>query len=275
MKKSHLIAWHARDANAVLKSFKVTIEKGLSSKRAAHLLEKNGLNEIPKGVEFSYPFAILRQFLNPLAIILILAAIATVFLKEYIDAGVVLIALIINVTIGVTQEGKAAHIFSSLEKAQDTETTVIRDGKKHNIPTNRLVAGDIVILESGFAVPADIRVIEQKDLRINEATLTGEWAPVEKTSKKTAEEIPISDRANMLWKGTVIVSGSAVGVVVATGRDAKIGDIAEINYNDLLYNRVNWRDIKNPEAGGAEIYTHEIAESKVSKVISEAKKKVT
>ena len=220
--------WFSQDIENIAKAFDVDINIGLSSEQATIRLQRDGINQIPQGVRFSVLKAIFRQLINPIALVLIFAAAATIFLHEYIDAIVVVLALFINITIGTLQEGKSAKIFETLENAQEKNATVIRDGAKQTVLSRNLVEGDIVILESGFAVPADVRLIRTDDVLINESALTGEADSVEKDAKQRPENgSQITELSNMAWMSTIILAGTAKGIVVGTGARAEIGQISE------------------------------------------------
>jgi len=169
---------------------------------------------------------VLAQFKGPLVLILLLAGVLTFFLHEYLDSLVIFIALIINVVIGTLQEERASKAFEKLNASQERRAVVIRHGNKVNVPTEELVPGDLVVLEGGYFVPADLRIIEEKDIHINEAALTGEWLAVEKSIDTIEEDLPLAERTNMAWMGTLIESGYGLGVVVATGRHTQVGEIA-------------------------------------------------
>ncbi len=228
MNNTNEIAWYSREVDAIIVALKSNLTKGLDSTVASHKLTKDGYNKLPDEVTFSTLRAVYKQLINPLALILIFAAIATIFLHEYLDAFVIIVALFINITLGVVQEGKAARIFKSLDKAQETKAVVIRDGRKKTILASELVVGDIVLIESGFSVPADMRIAESKGIVVDESSLTGEWIGVEKTKNTIkTEDLPISEQTNMIWMSTIVVAGSGVGIVTAVGENAKIGKIAQ------------------------------------------------
>lgn len=231
---SNEIAWHTREPKAIAEALKTSLTGGLLSSVASYRLSRDGFNELPRQAGYSLVRAVFKQLTNPLAIVLVLAAIATIFLHEYIDAFVIVVALFINVSIGVWQEGKAAKIFESLESAQESQAVIIRDGLKKTIPARELVVGDIVIIESGFAVPADIRITEASGILVNESALTGEWASVEKLVTTLEDhDTELTDRTNMLWMSTIVVAGSGLGVVVAAGQDAQIGKIASATHSSV------------------------------------------
>ncbi len=231
---SNIIAWYARELVGVEQALKTSIKNGLSADVAALRLARDGANELPAQKRFSLVRAVIKQLTNPLAFVLVFAAIATIFLNDFVDAFVILVALIINIGIGVWQEGKAAHIFQSLESAQESKAVVIRDGQKKTVLARELVVGDIVVVESGFTVPADIRITESSEVLVDESLLTGEWVSVEKDSKLINEHnTPITKQSNMLWMSTTVVAGSGLGVVVATGKDTQIGKIAKSTHLSL------------------------------------------
>lgn len=234
MNNDNDIPWYSREAQAVAAALKTNIDNGLETSVVSYRLARDGRNTLPQESSFSFARNIYKQLTNPLALILVLAAIATIFLHEYLDAFVILIALSINVALGVWQEGKAARIFESLEGAQEAKAIVLRDGQKKSILASELVVGDIVIIESGFAVPADVRLVEGSGILTDESALTGEWISVEKsTNTITAQDLPITEQDNMLWMSTTVVAGSGLGIVVATGANANIGKIAKSTNSSL------------------------------------------
>ena len=151
----------------------------------------------------------------------------TLFLHEYLDAVVIFVALAINIVVGVLQEGKAARVFEALEQSQEKHATVIRNGKQVVVAASALVPGDIIILQGGSAVPADVRLLEVNGIAINESALTGEWLPVEKVATSLGRALPPTEQKNMAWMGTLVSEGSGVGVVVSTGDNARFGQIAK------------------------------------------------
>ncbi len=170
----------------------------------------------------------LRQFESPIALILLCAVLITFFLKDFTDSVVIALALLINVVIGVIQEGRASHAFEALKKHDAKYAFVIREGVLSKIEANLLVPGDIISLSSGNAIPADARLIEAKDLTVNEAALSGEWLPVEKNTNPCGEEAPLSERLCMVYAGTLAVSGTALAVVTATNERTEIGAIGKV-----------------------------------------------
>jgi len=168
------------------------------------------------------------QFHSALIYILLAASIVTGALGEWVDSGVIFGVVIVNVIVGYIQEVRATEAIKSLKKMMKTTAIVIRDGKKESIDSTFLVPGDIVLFESGSKIPADIRVLNTTELRVDESMLTGESLPVQKNCDKLPPDITINDRKNMLYSGTFVTYGRAKGVVVATGMNTEIGKIANL-----------------------------------------------
>ncbi|MCX7724708.1 MAG: cation-transporting P-type ATPase [Thermodesulfovibrio sp.] len=205
-----------------------TSEKGLSSEEAKKRLEKYGKNKIQEEEKINRLKIFIHQFTSPLIYILIIAGFITIFLKEYIDAGVIFAVVILNSIIGYLQEYKAEQSVRALKKMLVPKAKVIRDGIEREINSEELVPGDVVLLYSGIRVPADIRLIHTVELRIDESILTGESLPVEKHYHTIKEDsLTYGDQKNMAFMGTIVVSGRAKGVVVATGINTVFGKIAK------------------------------------------------
>ncbi len=188
-------------------------------------LKYYGLNTLPEQEALSRFKILLHQFKSPLIYILIVAAVVTTLLEEYIDTGVIVAVVILNAIVGFFQEYKAETSLRALKRMVVAKARVIRDGKEEEIPSEELVPGDIVLLSSGIKVPADLRLVEVIELRADEAALTGESVPVEKRTDPIPEEfLTPGDQINMAFKGTIIVSGR--GVVVETGQRTVLGHIA-------------------------------------------------
>lgn len=168
------------------------------------------------------------QFHNALTYILLSASLITFLLHEYVDSGVIFAVVFINISIGFIQEIKAQHAINSLKQLMVTQAVVIRDGQKLDIASYDLLPGDIVLLESGSKVPADIRLLEVKSLKIDESMLTGESLPSSKGTENLQKEITLNDRRNMAYSGTFVTCGRAKGMVVATGDFTQIGKISTL-----------------------------------------------
>ncbi|MDR9457306.1 MAG: HAD-IC family P-type ATPase [Salegentibacter sp.] len=218
--------WHHYSAEESLKKLNVS-PAGLSSEEIPERMEKYGRNTLPSAKKLTLFRIILNQFLSPLIYVLLVAAVVSIVLKEYSDAGFIIIVLLINAIIGAFQEWKAEAKASALEQMIKLKVRVKRDGRSFVIDGEDLVPGDIVILESGNKIPADIRIIRENNLTAEEAILTGESLAIDKISEPLEEEnIPVAERFNMLFAGTTISTGRGTGLVIATGKDTEIGKIA-------------------------------------------------
>ncbi len=217
--------WYAMPADKVVAAFDADTEKGLSEQEAASRLEKHGRNEIPKGPGRTWWQRLLAQFNNVLIFVLIAAAVITALMDHWIDTWVILAVVLVNALIGFLQEGKAEKALESIREMLSLEAVVTRDGKKQKIDAEELVPGDIVMLKSGDKIPADIRLVRSKDLRVEESPLTGESTSVNKTVDPVEERSIIGDQTSMAFSGTVVTYGKATGVVTATGTETEIGKI--------------------------------------------------
>ena len=171
---------------------------------------------------------VLRQFNNLLIYVLLVAAFVTLWLRDYLDAAVILGVVVINAIIGFVQEGKAERALDAVRAMLASRATVLRGGDRHEIDAADLVPGDVVLLESGARVPADLRLLRTKNLRIDESALTGESVPAEKDAAPVAPDAPLGDRLCMAFAGTTVAVGQASGVVVATARQTEIGQIGAL-----------------------------------------------
>ncbi|MBS3113733.1 cation-translocating P-type ATPase [Candidatus Woesearchaeota archaeon] len=201
-------------------------EKGISEKEIEARLKQYGLNEIKEGKKISPWEIFLNQFKSIVIWILIIATIISAFLKEYIDAIVILVIIILISVLGFFLEYRAERAIEALKKLASLKATVLRDGQKKEIDSKELVPGDIIVLETGDKIPADARLFEVFNLQTQEAALTGESQPVKKNTDVLPEKIPIADMKNMVFSGTIVVSGRAKAIVVATGMQTEIGKIA-------------------------------------------------
>ena len=226
--KQPAVKWHSMDAGEVVKKTGTDAEKGLDAAEAKKRLEKYGRNEIPKGKKRSAWMRLLLQFHNVLIYVLVAAAVITALMDHWIDTWVILAVIITNALIGFIQEGKAERALESIRAMLSLEAVVIRGGGKSTIDAEELVPGDIVLLKSGDKIPADMRLVKSKDLRVEESPLTGESTSVEKETEPVEEDAIIGDRTCMAFSGTVVTYGKATGVVVATGAQTEIGKINEM-----------------------------------------------
>jgi P-type E1-E2 ATPase len=168
------------------------------------------------------------QINNVLIYVLLAAAVGKVLLGEWLDASVILGVVIINALLGFIQEGKAEKALDSIRNMLSAEAMAVRDGKTRMIPAEELVPGDVVLLQSGDKIPADLRLCEVKSLRVEEAPLTGESVPVDKIEEAVDQKAQIGDRKCMAYSGTLVVSGRAKGIVAATGGDTELGHINQM-----------------------------------------------
>ena len=214
--------------DAVSQYFKTNIQTGITSQDAHQRLDVFGYNEIPHEKPISVWSLILRQFLNPLMLILICAMIASLVLNEIKDFIVITIAALINVIVSFIQEYKAERAVFSLKSYETQFCNVRRDGSVFTINSRIVVPGDIVLLAAGDKVPADIRLTKSFDLKLDESILTGESKPVSKNSEIISDKMVIADQKNMVFAGTFVLSGKAEGIVVSTGLQSYLGQIAEL-----------------------------------------------
>jgi Ca2+-transporting ATPase len=220
--------WHALSSQEVIQQLETDLEKGIKGEEAKQRLADKGRNVLPTGKRKTILGMFIDQFKDFLILILVAAAAISGLLGETTDATVIIAILIINAVLGVSQERKASKALDALKKMSVPECEVIRDGLLQKISSEELVPGDVILLHEGDYVPADLRLIEVYNLRIDEASLTGESVPVEKITDSMAENLPISDRLNMAYSGTIVAYGRAKGVVTETGINREIGKIAQL-----------------------------------------------
>ncbi|HQL91360.1 MAG TPA: calcium-translocating P-type ATPase, PMCA-type [Syntrophales bacterium] len=220
--------WHQQDIKAVLAELDVPID-GLRSEEAGNRLAKYGRNELVEKGKRSPAAMIVDQFRDFMIIVLIAAAVVSGFLGEVADTVAILCIVLLNAVIGVVQEYRAEKAMEALKEMAAPMVRVLRDGKVSAVPGAEIVPGDLVLLEAGAIVPADMRLVEAVQLRVEEAALTGESVPVEKHTRALREELlPLGDRSNMVFKGTVVTYGRGTGVVVGTGMETELGKIASM-----------------------------------------------
>lgn len=203
-----------------------TTPSGLTSAEAAERLARYGPNAIEEARRFSWTGVLLRQFASPLIYFLLIAAVVTILLQEFIDAGFILAVVVINGVIAFFQEYRAEESIEALRSLTVARAHVLRDGREEEIDAKHLVPGDLIFVESGSRVPADCRLLHVAALEVDESLLTGESTTVAKSLAALPPETMVADRANMLSMGTVVVRGRGRAVVVATGRSSQLGQIA-------------------------------------------------
>lgn len=219
--------WHSKNAEEAIGILKTSLT-GLSSKEAEERLRKYGLNKLAEEKPPSRFRIFVRQFKSAFVYILSAAFLISLFLKEYTDAGVIFAAIFLNTVIGFIQENRANQALAALKKLVEYKARVIRDGHESIIDAQELVSGDIIILESGDKIPADVRFLEIYDFETNEAALTGESTPVKKIIEPLPPETILAERKNMAFMGTIVVRGRARAIVVATGTRTAMGEVAKL-----------------------------------------------
>lgn len=220
--------WHCIDIKEIFELTGTSIN-GLSREKAAMNLAEFGLNELLEKKKKPAWLLFLAQFSDFMILVLLAAAIIAGIAGDITDTIIILIIVVLNAIVGFVQEYKAEKAMEALKKIAAFQAQVIRNGETFTISAAELVPGDMVLLEAGNVVPADIRLIETHSLRIDEAALTGESVPAEKTDKVLSEEdLPIGDRLNLAFKSTLITNGRAKGIVIATGMLTEIGLIAKM-----------------------------------------------
>ncbi|MBK1716974.1 HAD-IC family P-type ATPase [Thiocystis violacea] len=217
--------WHAMATDAVLGRLAADSATGLDASEAARRLAEHGANRLPAGKRRGPFMRFLSQLNNVLVYVLLGAGFTKLMLGLWIDAGIILGVVLINALLGFLQEGKAEKALESIRNMLSAEARTRRGGETRMIPAEDLVPGDIVLLESGDKIPADLRLIEVKNLRTEEAALTGESVPADKSTDTVPEKATVGDRHNLGFSGTMVVSGRATGVVIATGARTELGRI--------------------------------------------------
>jgi Ca2+-transporting ATPase len=221
--------WHALNVEDAAQALETDLEEGLTSAEAKQRLEQYGPNELQEKPPPTFWERLWNQLTDFVVIILLVSSVISAVLGDFIEAGVILAIVVLNSAIGVIQESKAEEALAALKKMAAPDAHVIRNGHRVTVPARELVPGDIVLLEAGSIVPADLRLTQSMNLKIEEASLTGESVPVNKHANQAmAEDAGIGDRHNMAFMSTVVTYGRAQGAVVATSMKTEIGKIAEM-----------------------------------------------
>ncbi len=219
--------WYKMSASDALKALE-TNAKGLRETEAKARLQKYGFNELQEKKKTPSWMLFLNQFKDVLVIILIAAALISSVLREFLDAFVIIIVIILNAILGFVQERRAENALEALKKISAKKTQVLRDGKTEIIDSKEIVPGDIIILNVGDKVPADCRILEEFNLKVDESVLTGESVPVSKSIDVLNKDSPVAERRNMLFSGTSVVYGHCTAAVTETGMRTEFGKIANI-----------------------------------------------
>ena len=225
---SDAAVWHAMSPAEVVKRLATDPRKGLDLSEASVRLQKYGPNRLPEDRKRSPFTRLFAQFNNVLVYVLLAAGFTKLMLSLWIDAGIIYAVVVLNALLGFIQEGKAEKALNSIRNMLSAEARTMRSGETRMIPAEQLVPGDVVLLESGEKIPADLRLMEAKNLRTEEAALTGESVPAEKSVDAVPVNATVGDRRSMAFSGTMVVSGRATGVVVATGNETELGHINQL-----------------------------------------------
>lgn len=221
--------WHALPPADVIARLGSDERFGLTTAEAEQRLKRYGPNEITAKRGKSPLVRFLLQFHNPLLYILLIASVVTFVLKDIVDAAIIFGVVLVNVILGYIQESRAEKAIEALTRTMTMEATVVRDRKTFRIPAASLVPGDLVLLQSGDKVPADMRLIRTRDLQIAEAALTGESVPVTKQAQAALDpDTTLADRVTMAYASTLVTYGQGAGIVVATGDRTEVGRISQL-----------------------------------------------
>ena len=199
--------------------------RGLDQEQVSQRRAQFGENVLPRSRSGSVLRKLARQFNNPLVYVLLAAATVTAILGEFLDTSVILAVVLVNTLVGFIQEVRAEAALDALHSLVRTKAVVMRSGSRHHIPSEDLVPGDLVLLEAGDKVPADLRLVRLSALRVDESALTGESEPVSKDEVVLPRATPVADRRNMLYSGTLVTAGTGAGIVVAIGGETELGEI--------------------------------------------------
>ncbi len=220
--------WHSRSIEEIEKSLNTTRGIGLSVADLSDLRARSGFNVLPEAPRRSYVAIFVRQFLNPLIYLLLLAAGVAVYLGDFKDAAVILVVVILNALIGTIQEGRAENSLRSLRNLSAIKARIRRDSVESLIEAKELLPGDVVLVSAGDAIPTDLRIFNATAAMASEAALTGESVPVEKADSLLENSVALAERSNMLFAGTFLTMGRAEGIAVAIGPKNEIGKIAAL-----------------------------------------------
>jgi magnesium-transporting ATPase (P-type) len=225
---SNIASWHAMSPDEVIKRLATNEVKGLDPAEASARLEKYGPNRLPEGKKRGPFMRFLAQFNNILVYVLLGAGFTKLMLSLWVDAAIIFAVVVLNGLLGFIQEGRAEKALDTIRNMLSAEARTVRGGETRMLPADQLVPGDIVLLESGDKIPADLRLLEAKNLHTEEAALTGESVPAEKSTDAVSEKATVGDRECMAFSGTMVVSGRATAIVVATGSQTELGRINQL-----------------------------------------------
>jgi magnesium-transporting ATPase (P-type) len=225
---SESTAWHAIAADEVVRQLHSNTQSGLDADEVSRRLERYGRNQLPEGRKRGPFMRLLMQLNNILIYVLIAAGFVKLMVGLWLDAAIIFGVVLLNALLGFIQEGKAEKTLDSIRHMLSAEARTLRGEEVRMVPAEGLVPGDIVLLESGDKIPADLRLVDVKNLRTEEAALTGESVPIDKATDAVSEKATIGDREGMAFSGTLVAAGRATGVVVATGSHTELGRINQM-----------------------------------------------
>lgn len=220
--------FHSREVDEILREFSADPEKGLTEKEAGKRLSEHGPNQLREQDRTGFLQILLSQLNNPVVYLLTGATVLAFSFGDILEGIAILVVILINTAIGFWMEYQASRSMRALKKMDRIEIDVIRNGKEKKIDAEKLVPGDLMVLEAGDLIPADARLIESNELSVDESPLTGESLPVSKSSENLPGDTPLADRENMVYKGTAASNGKGRAVVVATGMDTELGNISKM-----------------------------------------------
>ncbi|KGX85716.1 calcium-translocating P-type ATPase, SERCA-type [Pontibacillus marinus] len=221
--------WYQYETESLARKLAVNIREGLSENQAEERLSKFGPNVLEEGSATNWLILFFRQFQDFMVLVLLAATLISGLLGEYVDAIAIMAIVFINGVLGFIQEQKAEKSLSKLKELSAPQASVLRNGEWRKVPSSELVVGDVVKISSGDRVSADLRLVDVKSLEMEESSLTGESLPVAKNAQELVDEnVEIGDQLNMAFSGTLVTRGSGVGVVVGTGMDTAMGQIASM-----------------------------------------------
>jgi Ca2+-transporting ATPase len=220
--------WHTKGAEVLVRELETDVSSGLTEQEAEDRIRRYGPNRLVEKKKKPLIVLFLEQLNSMLIFILIAAAAVSAVLGETTDTIVIVCVILLNAVIGVVQEAKAQKALDALKKLATPGAVVLREGRKREVPSEKVVPGDVVLIDAGRIVPCDIRLVETVNLKVEESALTGESVPAAKDADATIEapDTPLGDRKNMAFMSTVATYGRGVGIAVATGMSTQIGRIA-------------------------------------------------
>ena len=218
--------WHNLEPPRIAEILNVDLKRGLTEKEIKLRQEKFGKNSLPEEKPLSAFKIFLEQFRSPLIYILIIAGTITFFLRHYPDTIIIFAAVFLNIFIGFIQENKTSKTLQALKKIIKHTAQVLREGELKVVDSTELVPGDVIVLTPGSKVPADGRLLEANDLKINEMVLTGEWISAKKKPDLLSQDVSLAERSNMVYMGTVLEGGKGMALITETGILTQIGKIA-------------------------------------------------